>query len=78
MKYTPPNLEDKIAALEMEHERRQEIVTLADDLYIKLNPFHENFPPCANDILKALEDNLNDLDSWAYEPAKLLEELGHW
>lgn len=78
MKYTPANLEDKIAALEEEYMLRQDVLTLADALYDKLSPFREDFPPCAEAILTALEDNLHDFDDWAYEPAELLEGLGHW
>lgn len=78
MKYTPANLEDKIEALEDEYMRRQEVLTLADALYDKLDPFQEDFPSCAEAILTALEDNYNDLYDWIDEPLIALRELGHW
>ena len=78
MEYTPIGLADIIEKLENTYIQRQELLTLADALYDKLNPFREDFPPCAEAILTALEDNLDDLDDWAYKPAKLLEGLGHW
>lgn len=77
MDYPHANSDDRIAALEAELHRRQKVLSVADAFYLELNPFHKDFPPCAEAILEVMEDNMDDLEDWAGEPARILRGIGH-